>query len=69
MSREWSAMGLALTTDGEDDLEQPLSVAAVVKGLDSSGRIAYWVTTSEELTGVEALGMFDWAAEQARTGS
>lgn len=64
------ALGLPVGSDEDtDSLRQPLSVALIAKGLDDSGEIAYWIMCSPGLTGVEALGMFTWAAGQALAGA
>ncbi|MBO0837077.1 MAG: hypothetical protein J2P28_16430, partial [Actinobacteria bacterium] len=48
-----------------DDVIQPLDALVILKGLDSSGRVAYWITSTEGLSNMEVLGMTTWAAEVA----
>lgn len=42
---------------GENDIMQPLAAVVCVKGLDGSGRVAYWSRATEGLTTTEAMGM------------
>lgn len=58
---------LGLDIDLPEDLAQPLEIAMVLKGFDSDGHIAYWVTSTPGLTGVEIIGMMRWGEAVALT--
>lgn len=67
MATEWKLLGLEVD-EPTDDLAQPLEVAAVVKGLDSAGHVAYWTVKTPDVQNIEVLGMMTWAADVALRG-
>ena len=60
---EWRMLGLEVEAD--EDLAQPLEVAAVVKGLDSEGNVGYWTISTPSLMNVEIIGMMHWGGATA----
>jgi len=60
---DWRLLGLEVEPD--EDLAQPLEVAAVVKGLDSDGNVAYWTVKTPTILNVEVIGMMTWGADVA----
>lgn len=63
---KYTAFGLTLEADDEDyDLTVPMEVVAVVKGLDSAGKVSYWVIKTPDLSNIEAWGMSLFGARVA----
>ncbi len=60
----WTLLGLEV--ESETDLVQPLEIAAVIKGIDDDGKIAYWTVSTPDLLSVEIIGMMTWGADVAR---
>jgi hypothetical protein len=55
-----------LPLPAETDLSQPISAVVMVKGLDESGKIAYWTAATEDLMLTEAIGMAIAMADEFR---
>jgi hypothetical protein len=60
---DWRMLGLEIEPD--PDLVQPLEIAAVIKGLDSEGKVCYWTAKTRDVMNVEVLGMMTWGADVA----
>jgi hypothetical protein len=60
---DWRLLGLEVEPD--EDLVQPLEIAAVVKGLDSAGHVSYWTVKTPAIMNAEVLGMMTWGADVA----
>jgi hypothetical protein len=58
---------LGMPIEIASDLAQPIAAVVIVKGLDTSGEIAYWTAKTDGVTGVEAWGMVMFAEQVART--
>lgn len=59
---------LGMRLQGDADIALPLGALVVVKGLDAEGNVAYWATTTDDVTSVECLGMAAFATEVLRLG-
>lgn len=55
-----------LPLKGDDDMEHPLAVVMVVKGLDAEGVVGYYIKATEGLTSVEGMGMSLYLTEKLR---
>jgi hypothetical protein len=64
MDASWTLLGLPV--EPEPDLAQPLEIAAVIKGFDAEGKVAYWTVSTPDLLNVEIIGMMTWGADVAR---
>lgn len=42
---------------GQTDIAQPIAAVVCIKGLDETGRVAYWSLATDALTTTEAVGM------------
>lgn len=57
---DYEALGLPVGRPEPDDLAQPLEIALVVKGLDTSGKVSYYTLSTPSLMNVEIVGMLEW---------
>lgn len=65
MSRFENALGVAVEVP--DDMVQAVEVAAVIKGLDTAGKLSYWTVSSPGLMTIEIMGMMEWGKNVALT--
>lgn len=57
-------MFLGLDVAVPAEINQPLEVAMVIKGMDKDGRIGYWAAQTPTLGVLEHVGMMRWCEKE-----
>lgn len=55
-----------LSLEAPDELVTPLGAVVVIKGLDCVGEVSYYIAKTDDVTGVEAIGMLTVASDEFR---
>lgn len=57
---------LGLPIEVSEDVRQPLGVVVIVKALDADGEVIHWISKTEDITRIEAVGMTMAASDEFR---